>query len=310
MARRRTSQRFVTPSEWHARRAKARKKHFRSHTDQDIERERAELAKSRVLQEYELSVAERKHAALLEAERLAVETQVRDLQTEMSLLHQRIEALSAERSRLSATHPRTGWTAYWCSPISASGLARQEEIDAEMRALREQLDDRSRQIAPPLPAHGHSHGQMRAPMAQQQVAIKREIDRLNKLITWHSDELAAREATRSTARRADSRRAAAEKEQQGQLVFDGERAKSPAIITMLSRDHECPYCGGHLGELPHADHIYPVVLGGLSRVANMVYVCAACNLRKKDMTLSEFIEATGLERDVVEQRLKKLGKQF
>jgi len=72
----------------------------------------------------------------------------------------------------------------------------------------------------------------------------------------------------------------------------------------------CPYCGGDLGESPHADHIYPVSKGGRSTVKNMVYVCASCNMAKLDMTLSTFIRAHNLNREEIEARLTRLGKEF
>ncbi len=71
----------------------------------------------------------------------------------------------------------------------------------------------------------------------------------------------------------------------------------------------CPYCGGALVR-PNADHIYPVVRGGLSTHENMVFVCGVCNSRKSDLTLREFIEKQGLSRDSVESNLEKLGKRF
>jgi 5-methylcytosine-specific restriction endonuclease McrA len=72
----------------------------------------------------------------------------------------------------------------------------------------------------------------------------------------------------------------------------------------------CPYCGGPLGDEPHADHIHPVCLGGLSMADNMVYVCAKCNSKKHDRTLREFLFSEGLNRGEVEERLAKLRKRF
>jgi len=52
----------------------------------------------------------------------------------------------------------------------------------------------------------------------------------------------------------------------------------------------CPYCGRLLTmDDAHADHIYPVIKGGLSTTRNMIYVCSDCNLKKRDMTLRNFI---------------------
>ena len=83
-----------------------------------------------------------------------------------------------------------------------------------------------------------------------------------------------------------------------------------SVKLRLPKDHNCPYCGNDLGDVPHADHIYPVSRGGLSTLVNMVYVCADCNIKKRDSTLKMFIDDFGLDRDNIEERLSKLGKQF
>jgi 5-methylcytosine-specific restriction endonuclease McrA len=72
----------------------------------------------------------------------------------------------------------------------------------------------------------------------------------------------------------------------------------------------CPYCGTPLGQDPEADHIYPVTMGGLSTEENMVFVCAKCNGRKRDLTLREFLRFIGFDQLVVEKRLELLGKRF
>lgn len=92
---------------------------------------------------------------------------------------------------------------------------------------------------------------------------------------------------------------------------DGKTRDLAGVVkAYLSKDHPCPYCGGELGLTPHADHIYPVSKGGRSTVANMVYVCANCNLSKKDKTLMKFIKDSGRDRDLIEQRLTELRKEF
>lgn len=72
----------------------------------------------------------------------------------------------------------------------------------------------------------------------------------------------------------------------------------------------CPYCVGALGPDPHCDHIRPVALGGLSTQDNMVYVCADCNRRKRDLTLTQFIKKHGLNRESIEKHLDDLGKIY
>lgn len=88
------------------------------------------------------------------------------------------------------------------------------------------------------------------------------------------------------------------------------RLLANSVKNRLSQNHSCPYCGDTLGNGPHADHIYPVAKGGISSDKNMVYVCAQCNIRKRDMTLSAFIRKYKLDRDGIEGRLIKMGKDI
>jgi 5-methylcytosine-specific restriction endonuclease McrA len=80
-------------------------------------------------------------------------------------------------------------------------------------------------------------------------------------------------------------------------------------------DPHCPYCGWYMADDPHCDHIYPVSKGGLSTPQNMVYVCSDCNLKKKGLTLTQFIKKYEKDGDVlsrmeIEQNLEKLGKDY
>ena len=88
------------------------------------------------------------------------------------------------------------------------------------------------------------------------------------------------------------------------------RDTAQIIKDRIKAQHCCPYCGGNLGDTPHADHIYPVSKGGRSTERNMVYVCARCNEDKSDLTLSAFIRHYNLDRDAIEERLRQLGKDF
>ena len=93
--------------------------------------------------------------------------------------------------------------------------------------------------------------------------------------------------------------------------LDGKARQAAAQVRrQLKVTKDCPYCGAALGSDRHADHIYPVALGGQSRSDNMVYVCSACNARKRDKTLRQFIADEGLDRNCVEARLHTLGKRF
>ena len=78
----------------------------------------------------------------------------------------------------------------------------------------------------------------------------------------------------------------------------------------LTRQPWCPYCGNSIDEYSHVDHIYPVSKGGRSVPKNMVYVCVQCNIMKSNLTLTGFIQKFSLDRDVIEERLKQLNKEF
>ena len=82
------------------------------------------------------------------------------------------------------------------------------------------------------------------------------------------------------------------------------------IKSQLRKFKVCPYCEGDLGNVPHADHIYPVSKGGLSTKENMVYICQSCNSSKSDKTLNVFIKSKGFDREKVESNLDLLGKDY
>src|SRR5580704_16774293 len=54
--------------------------------------------------------------------------------------------------------------------------------------------------------------------------------------------------------------------------LEKQRKLAEIIKRKLRRDHPCPYCSSSLGSNPHADHIYPVSVGGLSVEENMIFV--------------------------------------
>ena len=96
---------------------------------------------------------------------------------------------------------------------------------------------------------------------------------------------------------------------------DEQREYAKSVRNKIKRQlHEypnCPYCGIPLAvSQAHADHIYPVAFGGLSTIKNMVFVCQACNKKKKTRTLREFINENGLDEEFVFQNLEKLRKKF
>lgn len=90
-----------------------------------------------------------------------------------------------------------------------------------------------------------------------------------------------------------------------------ELAKSvrTALRKELKESPHCPYCNGEFSlEGAHADHIHPVVKGGLSTTRNMVFVCQSCNTEKGTLTLRAFLQKMDyIEADVYE-RLEIMGK--
>ena len=88
------------------------------------------------------------------------------------------------------------------------------------------------------------------------------------------------------------------------------RQAAESIKNDLKVNDFCPYCGNSIGQNPHADHLYPISLGGFSVEENMVYVCSDCNLKKGSMTLREFIQKHNIDRDKVEENLQRLNKKF
>ena len=42
----------------------------------------------------------------------------------------------------------------------------------------------------------------------------------------------------------------------------------------------------------------------------MVYICSACNMKKSDKTLKEFIKENNLDGDAIEKNLELLKKSF
>lgn len=90
-----------------------------------------------------------------------------------------------------------------------------------------------------------------------------------------------------------------------------ELAKSvrTALQRQLKNNPCCPYCNLELSSKePHADHIHPVVKGGLSTIGNMVFVCESCNVKKGTLTLRGFLKKMNYVEAEVYERLERMGK--
>jgi len=86
------------------------------------------------------------------------------------------------------------------------------------------------------------------------------------------------------------------------------RDRADSLKHLVQRTEVCPYCGRQMGNEPHLDHIYPVALGGLSVVENLVWCCADCNTLKRDRGLFPFLRKRGVPIEEVLSRLHALGK--
>lgn len=73
--------------------------------------------------------------------------------------------------------------------------------------------------------------------------------------------------------------------------------------TLYTAQSACPYCGGPLGCFPgdsanadppslpaHLDHMDPISRGGEDSLRNAVYVCATCNLAKRNRLFVDWLE--------------------
>jgi 5-methylcytosine-specific restriction endonuclease McrA len=285
----------LSPAEWHRQQAAKRRRRFRSATDQDIHNALRELASRKASLEHDRDVAQRKQQAL---------------QEQLLPLVHRLSALQSKRGAIPRMYPKTGWAAFWSPGLSDWGLSRQAELDKEIASLISQIERMSHLPVARLRQSLNGSVLIETKFYVEFEATVRELKHVDAEMTACRAELDEREGRRRKEGRDAAKRAAADRERQGTLEFDRQRRISQTNVKGLRRDHDCPYCGGDLGQEPHADHIIPVAYGGLSVSTNMVYVCAACNLKKGDLTLQEFIQAADLERDAVEQRLRSLGKRL
>lgn len=139
----------------------------------------------------------------------------------------------------------------------------------------------------------------------------------SKKVRSQASKASYKEAKVNYLEKIEARIGVLERKRDGLDVLKSKAAKNSEEVRILAgfvkrkieKNDECPYCGEQIGSAAHADHIYPVSKGGRSVKKNMVYVCASCNLKKKDLTLTMFIKKYELDRDEIEERLFALGKE-
>lgn len=127
------------------------------------------------------------------------------------------------------------------------------------------------------------------------------IDQISKLIQLkQAEELSKKEAFKRLQARAFRHESD---------VRSQARKYQKELLNQLRNLSSCPYCNGELHKgNAHQDHIHPVSKGGLSISENLVYVCSACNLKKRDKTLRVFLRDENLDLSAVFSRLDILGK--
>jgi 5-methylcytosine-specific restriction endonuclease McrA len=205
--------------------------------------------------------------------------------------------------------------------ISDRGKAEILRLCAEHDTAKEQLRRLQAATSEPngsLPCRRHIGGvvetcfSIRINVLEQEAAAidlkRRHLSHL--LVCWLKYEEYEKKQEEKLAKEARAKR---EKERLRGVVAEAQgrsRKLAERVKRTLSKQECCPYCGGLLGSAPHADHIYPRSKGGLSVEQNMVFVCETCNTQKSDLTLIAFIELRQLDRQLVEQRLRQLGKDF
>ncbi|GEM_PF-3529178 len=185
-------------------------------------------------------------------------------------------------------------------PLSSllQGSRIRPEVRSTITALRSEIAGLDRQL------EGKKRGLtlFRNPWAEQNV---KRLELLQTERQRRADR-AKRESDAESSRVAKERmRQSKMEELRAAAAQNSKKARQVASTTRkrLEKHGTCPYCAQTIVGGGHADHIYPLSKGGRSVRTNMVVVCAACNVNKRDLTLREFIKAQGLGRDEVEQRL-------
>jgi 5-methylcytosine-specific restriction endonuclease McrA len=85
-----------------------------------------------------------------------------------------------------------------------------------------------------------------------------------------------------------NKRRALKKQSSGQYTADEAKA------ILVAQKHKCVYCGADLRKVKkHLDHILPLSRGGLNDKTNIQWLCAPCNLQKRDKDPIEWANELG-----------------
>lgn len=182
-----------------------------------------------------------------------------------------------------------------------------DRLRPEARARVKEIDEFISEIWNELPAQGETSNVCDA-LARRRREIEgtqKSLNRLERVLAAKRKRV-AREAEEAERRlnRASRLKAAAAQNQDAQRKLVG------SIRSKIEKASDCAYCGTVLGTACHLNHIYPVSKGGHSTPRNLVWVCVGCNQMKRDMTLAQFIKACGMNREIIEERLATLKKDY
>lgn len=79
------------------------------------------------------------------------------------------------------------------------------------------------------------------------------------------------------------------------LGAEGSHTKEELALLLEKQGHRCAYCRANLRKVKkHADHIFPLSLGGSNSIDNIQWLCATCNLSKSAKDPIAFAQERGL----------------
>ena len=137
--------------------------------------------------------------------------------------------------------------------------------------------------------------------------VERIIEKKSNKVELESERAKNRRQRVQTKLEQHKAKAAAYENKQRELA---KSVRTPTALRMQLKDYpNCPYCNKELSTKDaHADHIHPVVNGGLSTIGNMVFVCGSCNVAKGTLTLRAFLKKMDYADEDVYERLERMRK--
>jgi len=247
----------------------------------DIEKSKRHFAsyKQEKLDEYQQGVREK-------TKQLAI---IHSLDVEISALQGKLGQVRAQSQRAQANQNLVG---------RFMGF-----VSDEMKALYNQELELSRIIE--IKSQERKSIRFNEPIDMTQVISENESKEINMLQRLLEQKLKSREKEQRQSNELAKLKAVAAS------AIGKTREHAITVRDQVVKSESCPYCGISLeGVLSHLEHIYPVSKGGHSTINNMVHVCSKCNIKKRDLTLNQFIDLYSLDRVVILERLRVQGKDY